>query len=331
MPLNFLVPPGQSKWMPLGLPFLFVHIPKNAGTYIKQYFNMTHSCHRTAQDFYFNLPLCVGIPKETHAYGRRMGYIGSESSKPWTVHFNAKGRDQYERDLTTYLDICRNNTWDPFEAAYKFSVVRNPWDRLSSIYWYHRDRAELELEHQSFEGFIEDLKQHRGLIFGSDSKSLLKLTQSQYLNVGVEFAGETISTIECGELYREGTYPLNSQELSMNYVATYEKLDEHLEQMIADLPLPLPDSFSKPSAQKAFNRSTNKRFSFRKNYKTFEMIYAVFKYYYDDIRTFNYTFTGVSTCAITEACYNRFKEETNSGVLSHPAYADISKRKLNVT
>ena len=34
------------------VPVIFVHIPKNAGTSVKEYFNIEKSCHKTLQEMY---------------------------------------------------------------------------------------------------------------------------------------------------------------------------------------------------------------------------------------------------------------------------------------
>ena len=68
------------------------------------------------------------------------------------------------------------NIWDP---AFKFSFVRNPWDRISSIYNYHIEDFS---EFQNFECVLRALE----LKSTPFEKGVLSYTQTEFLSVGGE-------------------------------------------------------------------------------------------------------------------------------------------------
>lgn len=97
--------------------FIFVHIPKCAGTSIEKALFPSHiTAHKTNYDF------CCGW---------------DESRKIWMQHATACQIKYY---------YCED-----YESYFKFAIVRNPWDRALSDYFWQKKELGIE---DSFKNFL---------------------------------------------------------------------------------------------------------------------------------------------------------------------------------
>tara|TARA_B100001109_G_C18753171_1_gene422392 strand:+ start:83 stop:640 length:558 start_codon:yes stop_codon:yes gene_type:complete len=114
--------------------FIFIHIPKNAGTSIRNSFDI-------------------------HGYDKRVV------------------RRRYPHYICSEIkDYCGDDVWNEF---YKFSVVRNPYERMVSYYHFHKSEQYKYPATAQKMGFGEWLE--RGL----DNR--LCITQTNYLNEDIDY------------------------------------------------------------------------------------------------------------------------------------------------
>ncbi len=109
------------------LKAIFIHIPKTGGTSIEAVLGM----HGDRDDVGV-VPYADQVADREHLYGRRLQHLSAER-------------------LRAELDDEA-----AFSSYFKFSVVRNPWDRLvSTCAWSGRKWARGEmLEHAEFDAFV---------------------------------------------------------------------------------------------------------------------------------------------------------------------------------
>ena len=286
-----------------GVPVMFIHIPKTGGSSIKKYFQMQVACHRTAQDFLYHMNKGI-VPVTLNEEE------GSSLAKATL----------WKENMEKILEEAEKKQEHLFSKSFKFSFVRNPWDRFSSIYHYHKnDFGGLD----PFEHFINDLKNLRGPIFSSESQTILKLTQTEYLSVGEEFKELYNNNIE-GDLsganynahshfasvrYASGNNALNA----MNYIGRTETAQKDVKNICHILdneyksnPSACTDRYwmnNRGEFTQHEKKSANNESRYTKMYTEFDFIYTVFDYYYDDVVNFSYTFSGTSNCEITKECF----------------------------
>ena len=108
---------------------IFVHIPKTAGTSIEAVLGMHGDKHDIGVVPYFNQVL-----DREHLYGRQMQHMTAEAIRT----------------------VLNNDTL--FDSYFKFTVVRNPWDRLvSALAW--TDQKWVRGEELTVSGFDSQVRQ----------------------------------------------------------------------------------------------------------------------------------------------------------------------------
>ncbi len=126
--------------------FIFIHIPKCAGTTI---------CHSLINNLYFKLP------RRQAWMFNKLNLNIAEVFKVTTDHGNSLELDQHDtfRDIKNYLDKKNLN----IDEYFKFSFMRNPWERRVSQYEYAKRMAKekgedwaIEISLMSFYEFITE-------------------------------------------------------------------------------------------------------------------------------------------------------------------------------
>ena len=298
--------------MPLGIvkhvPIFFAHIPKTAGTTIKEYFGLPLEGHMTMQDF----------------------LIASQSGESMDSGINADKTEQDIFNTTAKINkLGEIVNLSAFDMAIKFSFVRNPWDRAVSMYEFHKD----DFDFGTFEDFT-NLLMHKKDIFSEETGgTTLRPTQTQYLSV--DSKNNWLHSYKPKEeksknplRVLKGRHPArNSGHLCYDYIGKFENIEREvfvLKEFLIQLSDKVEscghninnDQFPWEGKDRLglFRKNKNRKLDYRTYYKNFNQIYAVFDYYYNDVVNFNYGFTpGTSydKCYTTIRCFKQYKEKND--------------------
>ena len=261
-------------------------------------------------------------------------------STSWLASYTT---DVVNTKLRIMFGFYDNPQIDIYETAYKFAFVRNPWDRFSSIYHhYHSLQPDPYVQEKSFSQFVEELHQQRGWFDRSNPEKVhpLAITQVEYLTYDPESKNVFNKGRSDGRFVaadsRSNALPLDSIGRVENIEEDIEKICDAIQEFredpyltIKNVKHPLnyvdfkqladalwrlydvrPDFRAFAAASGALmRRSANKDKDFRLMYETKDLIYKVYKYYYEDVTAFDYTFGPENPCEITEECYQRYQDE----------------------
>ncbi len=134
--------------------FIFVHIPKTAGTSIEKTFGLFEDLSRAKQDH--------RTIREIEPLSQAILGLSSKEDARLLLR---RGRDKYRRTLGQPLNVVNSAQYTEY---FKFAFVRNPWDRAAS--WYQnvmrgeKVRNDLKIEADcSFSTFIDRYPDQWGL------------------------------------------------------------------------------------------------------------------------------------------------------------------------
>lgn len=124
--------------------FLFIHIPKTAGTSIRVSLN-PYACH----------PETLWENRLLSSIGINVNHVGPWKRRRFRPHCRA-------------LDVQQNLPADIFERLFKFVFVRNPWDLLVSLYNFipsrPNHRYQSHVASLSFSEFVDEWTQRPEII-----------------------------------------------------------------------------------------------------------------------------------------------------------------------
>ncbi len=242
-------------------PVIYIHIPKTGGTSLKHYFELSLSGHLTAQESYETHHLPGGPWDIPHV-------PGPSPECPWLQHNTVVKKVQKLNEINRAEHQTRGRS--RWQAAYKFSFVRNPWDRLASMFHHHREDFGGLGE---FEALPEKLKTPGTEI----QQSILSYTQTHYLTTAASSP--------------------------MQFIGRYENLAYDAQRLYKTL------TGNEKTFTNWERRSANKDQRYTKMYVDFNHIYEAFSLYYEDVKNFKYTFTNTKNCRITRECFEHYKRE----------------------
>jgi len=287
------------------LPIFFAHIPKTAGTTIKEYFGLPIEGHMTMQDFLI---------------AARAGKIESGINP-------GKTEEQIIDSLAKIKKLSKLTDLSAFDMAFKFSFVRNPWDRAVSMYEFHKD----DFDFGTFEDFTNSLLRKEGIFSEETGGTTLRPTQTQYLSLTDDYINSynpEKEKIKNPLRALKGRHPArNSGHLCYDYIGKFENIGREvfvLKEFLTQLSNKIEscghnindDEFPWEGKDRLglFRKNENRKPDYRTYYENFNQIYAVFDYYYNDVVNFNYGFTpGTSydKCYTTIRCFKQYKEKND--------------------
>lgn len=206
--VSFFLDPYPFKRHQLKNKYLFIHIPKNAGT-----------------------ALC-----------------------------RALGDNEIHRVHLPYF-VYRNAYMKAFNNYFKFSIVRNPWDRVVSIYSYLKAGG-----NQTIDKHFETMFKEQNITF---EKFIFEFLDNQSMH------SHSMFRPQFPFIYDE------QETLMVDYVGRQENMNEALEEISNHIPI-------KASPLRSINAS--KRNDYRTYYTCNNLIDAVEKLYLKDVKLFKYTF-----------------------------------------
>ena len=295
--------------MPIGivkhLPIFFAHIPKTAGTTIKEYFGLPLEGHMTIQDFLI---------------AARTGKIESGINPD-------KTEEQITDSIVKINKLSKLTDLSAFDMAFKFSFVRNPWDRAVSMYEFHKD----DFDFGTFENFTNSLLHKEGIFSEETGGTTLRPTQTQYLSLSDDYINSYSpeeEKIKNPVRTLKGRHPArNSGHLCYDYIGKFENIGREvfiIRELIKELSNKIESLGHNINDKKFpwegkdrlgfFRKNKKKKSDYTGHYKSFEQVYAVFDYYYNDVVNFNYGFTpGTSydKCYTTIRCFKQYKEKND--------------------
>jgi len=184
------------------LPIFFAHIPKTAGTTIKEYFGLPIEGHMTMQDFLI---------------AARAGKIESGINP-------GKTEEQIIDSLAKIKKLSKLTDLSAFDMAFKFSFVRNPWDRAVSMYEFHKD----DFDFGTFEDFTNSLLRKEGIFSEETGGTTLRPTQTQYLSLTDDYINSynpEKEKIKNPLRALKGRHPArNSGHLCYDYIGKFENI-----------------------------------------------------------------------------------------------------------
>jgi len=130
---------------------------------------------------YVHIPKCAGVSIE-----RFFGWKGLR-----------------HETLQTYADAYSE---DFLESCFKFTVVRNPWDRMVSWYFYHKSPLYEPKNKEGFQSWVKDgMPNHWKTVDGTNWAQYDALSILDFLN--------------------------NDKNIDLNYIAKVETLDQDMERI----------------------------------------------------------------------------------------------------
>ncbi len=151
-------------------------------------------------------------------------------------------------------------TKDYYKSSFKFCFVRNPWDRVVSLYFYQKNKIKM-----SFKELIKHLYNHRHSIASLDvyNKVLAR--------------DKTIFT------YAAWNQMINWIPGDIDFIGRFENYEEDLRQVLSLAKIDVSESDVVPH----INKTDHKNYREYYDEDTKQMIAEMYK---DDIERFNYTF-----------------------------------------
>lgn len=212
--------------------FIFVHVPKVAGTSISR-------------------------------------ALGGHTGMFWAS--NGDGAKQLISTHTYANEIKKFIGPAQYNAYYKFAFVRNPWDRLYSLYNFMTYSEEINRGKYIFD---QDETERRGFKWFL-LENRIKSTRVKLYGVNVNICQQTTPQLN---------WLIEDDKIIVDFVGTYENLQQDFELVNTRLglgaTLPWKNKYSERRYQDVYDN---------------EMIDFVYKHHSKDIKMFNYTFDGSLT------------------------------------